>query len=650
MTLNIQKVYANEPAPYDPKTNSLINFSLKAGIYDFDSTYLNLPITLPNKYIYNGSPAQSLSNAVSYAQIYSNDLAQLFSVAHVRRARLETKSGTTIYECNDINRLMSSLDPFLYDNAMTYTEQYLSNVRQELYPLMTDFEPNRSAFRVLNLTGTESSYGLTSNARLKISSLFPGLPNGKFRKFNEDLILTIELDPESHFSVQEDPQPNDPLELVTPLTYEIVENTSTANALGYPDFQFGIVTGQSVLTLTITNLTLTSFPYGVGDFLGITGVGITGNADITTITMGANDVVTSVTISGTADATVNNGLIVANTSVPNSRYFQTAKNIVLTEGNTYRFGTSTGALNGDILESVLLNIEPGATYNHYLFDEPLWANGNGDRYIMSVPYLFDDLGAQGNFTQITSTGDISGLWVGCAVYIVGTNVTPTLATITSIEPTNGNTQSILTFNMPITVTSGQTAEDVLVYHWPATPATPEYNQKLELVTYKLNEQMLPKDAVFDNVYNHFRLEADTVYEIPLRGTAEKTFNLEEGVSAIVVCLCNGDNLISDIGALDNYQILVDGKATTSRQIKLQSESYKNERLINGFNYLPMQLANLNLEDSPMNTELNTYLLIDSIPVDGNQHKLTVRLTNGDDSVYSQRIMRVFKLNSAMLMS
>jgi hypothetical protein len=84
--------------------------------------------------------------------------------------------------------------------------------------------------------------------------------------------------------------------------------------------------------------------------------------------------------------------------------------------------------------------------------------------------------------------------------------------------------------------------------------------------------------------------------------------------------------------------------TTNRDIDLNDESIKNERVISGFNsfYEDLHCIQVKTTNNAFSKDDNSYTIFQEIPVDGKEHKLTLILRNGDTLSTSSNL-RVYKL-------
>jgi hypothetical protein len=113
---------------------------------------------------------------------------------------------------------------------------------------------------------------------------------------------------------------------------------------------------------------------------------------------------------------------------------------------------------------------------------------------------------------------------------------------------------------------------------------------------------------------------------------------------VVMCITKDGTLNSTKDTLSKYRILIDGMDTTNRDIDLNDESMKNERLISGFNsfYEDLHCVQTKTTNNPFSTDDNSYTILQEVPVDGKDHKLTVILRNGG-SLSTSSNLRVYKL-------
>jgi hypothetical protein len=174
------------------------------------------------------------------------------------------------------------------------------------------------------------------------------------------------------------------------------------------------------------------------------------------------------------------------------------------------------------------------------------------------------------------------------------------------------------------------------------------SKKFELVQLKLNS-MFAKQLQLSNKYEKWVYDGDIVLPLAPNSSYEKTFILEPLCKMCVICITKDNTLNSTKDTLNNYRILIDGMDTTNREIDLNDQSMKNERLMSGFNsfYEDLHSVQTKTTNNPFSTDDNSYTILQEVPVDGKDHKLTLLLKNGN-SLSTTSNLRVYKLVLAQI--
>jgi hypothetical protein len=306
-----------------------------------------------------------------------------------------------------------------------------------------------------------------------------------------------------------------------------------------------------------------------------------------------------------------------------------ALHIITIKGITTVSYTQNG---NDVL--VLLSGTSGYTLNGtFMWNAPLALSYNGTPGNGNP--LPGDLATVDNYDESTFP-----LWVGQAVIVTAQqDVTNMSTTISKIDYNGGKAR--LTFNPPVTASGAGAVAVLSVIPQKAQSLALSYPERWELIQYRMKGKM--DSLAFNNKYRKWVFDADTIPEMPTNGIYEKTFLLDPLTDFVVVCLCETSDLVSNVGELASYRLRIDGVDTTSREILLSGDNtYKFERLMNGFQYLSDDLGAISSELNPLSRDVHTYTILQDLLVDGQAHKLTVSLKNGNSSVYDQRNIRIYK--------
>jgi hypothetical protein len=168
-------------------------------------------------------------------------------------------------------------------------------------------------------------------------------------------------------------------------------------------------------------------------------------------------------------------------------------------------------------------------------------------------------------------------------------------------------------------------------------------KKWEIVQLKLNNAFA-KQLNLSNRYERWVYDGDVILPLATYSSYEKTFMLDPLTKMVVICITKDGNLNSTKDTLSKYRILIDGLDTTNRDIDLDDSSMKQERLIAGFNsfYEDLHTVQVKSSNNPFSVDENSYTILQEIPVDGREHKLTLLLKNGG-SLSTSSNLRVYKL-------
>lgn len=651
--MEIVKTLCTENPPFNSSDNYSISFKLKNELLDMTSSYINIPVAIDETYSagFNGS-----SNPVGNVNI-GNDLfnnnSSYVSSAFIRNVNL-TADGQTLCYTNFINTLSANLSVYLYNNAEARFQEYMATeeptVNEKLIRANTKNNLYSSLYRQLFNEGTASSLVNEPYIRLPLKQIL-GQYATEIRDLTkyQEVIMTIQLDSlglGAHSNSDSYYPDNSTLNKPNTRT-EVVQNTHTLQDMGYAGPIGGIATLGTTLTFTDTDISASTFPIKVGDSVIFT---VGGAKTITSVTV-VNGFVTAIVAS--AGGVTNGGNSVAISTVPtrgvlkvqqatkaeidskwlnkNISIIQYANGLLTPFPNDASTVTQTIQIGTD----VVMVLDTGASVNIQqgnLANNGLSLNYTGNA---SIP-AGNDLTTSGNFSKETFS-----FWVGQAVHITAqANVTAVYAKITSIQYSGG--KAVIKLNKQVVVGGGNVAV-LNLFTIQADELEVRLTKKFELVQLKLNSAF-SKMLQLSNKYQKWVYDGDVVLPLAPFSSYEKTFMIDPLTKMVVMCITKDGTLNSTKDTLSKYRILIDGMDTTNRDIDLNDESMKNERLISGFNsfYEDLHCVQTKTTNNPFSTDDNSYTILQEVPVDGKEHKLTVILRNGG-ALSTSSNLRVYKL-------
>lgn len=656
--MEVNKILCVENPPFE-SNNLFINFNVRPNAYDWNSSYINIPCSINESYIFDFNPEIAYNGAV--ANVYLKSTPISLGSKFFKSVKLQVDSSEIIYTLYP-NILNANLDLYTYNSDQLPLQEFLSGNKITKAPYNSDL--SFSQFRELFNIGNIRSKNYVTNIRVQLKDIlgdFCSVPRD-FSKYSE-VTITLELD-ELNFELGEtNPQFNYNNSLIC-----------TTNDLTLQ--QLGVLNTSQQLNGTVNAGTETEFVFN-GDAIpveqlyfaeGDTIVINATNYTIDTVNPDAN----GNAISYTVDANINVGNnTIELTSTPVYKMIKVLnKSIDDLNNNGIKIGHAVAISIDDT--NIVPGLEASDVYNItqvvndcvvQLDYSPSTDNapldGNDSGVISSALYLtpLDVAGTINKNTLIDSLNNYDqsdfACWVGQACVIFGSSgIERTLAIINEIEYIDDPESDALklpqvSLSQPLVFTGA--CDSLCLLNVKATDLKLNLVNKLELVQYKysksLYENLIKNASFFQNTFRKWVYDGATAPIIAPRGIYEHTFNLESFTYLCAIIINSGDSLLSDVTGLDSYRILVDGIATVSRKIVFsQRSSMAMERLLNGFDYLGdvVNTISINPNKNLMAVDY-PYIIFQDIPVDGKPHKLVLSLTNGNVATDSTKNIRLFKI-------
>jgi hypothetical protein len=632
--MEIVKTLSIEPAPFDPFSNYVITFHVDPAIVDFNASYINIPMAINETYATPGN-----NGAVANVSLGSSSDAVNLSTCNIRSIRVKL-NGTDVVYTPDINRLTGSLSVYEYNIAQERLEEYLSGDNQNFPNGVANTPLNFSIFRNLHNSGTKKSLKFNASIRVQLKKILGGLADElrDLRKVGT-IEIVVELDNTSPFLQGYEPY----------MTFSSSSGYSTdVNTIEISGAISGAVQATDTEFLTTNEWTVALFPFGQGDAIDLT---VSNDKVIESIAQSGNYVlITFTTALNAGDVAIladNIGTYkqckITNQPLSTFRFlpdvatqvavYDFPDRVLLTKKGIYV--SQVEQVGNDLLvtlsDTTTLDGNPVQLSDGLLSLAPLFLE-----YASNDDPLPDDTPTVDDYSEATFP-----LWVGQAVMITSRQgIAEQYSVISEISYSAG--KATLSFDPQIA--TDDVVIDAVVNPVPADGLTISYPERWELVQYRTRSKLYDNIGL-SNKFKKWVYDADLIPELPINGIYEKTFLLEPLTSSVVLCLCETNNLVSNIGDLYSYRLRIDGIDTTSRDILLNSDStYKLERLMNGFQSLSENLTALATDPklNPLSLNNKTYTILQDLLVDGQSHKLTVSIRNGSTSVYSQRNIRLFK--------
>jgi len=650
--MEIVKTLSKENPPYNSTDNYSVSFKLNNALTDMTASYVNIPVSIDEVYNSTNYPGSvPIGNVNIGNDLFINEVSHTPAL-FIRNVNV-TADGQDIVYTNFINTLATNLAVYLYNNAEARLMEYMATeeptINETLINTSTRNHLYSSLYRELFNLGTTESIKNNAFIRLPLKEIL-----GQFATQIRDLtkyqevVMTLELDPvglQAHSN--SDSYYPDNATTGKPNTRTLcIQNAHTLQDFGYSAPIAGTVSGTNTFTFTATNIVANQFPLRVGDTVAFT---TSGNKAITAVNVNGAGILVSLTCVGLT----NGGDTIPINTVPTHGVF-TVQNGVLSVMNSKWLNQNISIINAGVTTSfqndaavIKSIVQMGSDSvcvvgsNYYALNTI--AGGNLAYNGLSLDYVGnatvptgDDLTTSNDFDSTTFS-----FWVGQAVYIAGSaNVTAVYAKITSIEYSGG--KAVIKLNEDVVVSGGNAAGVNLFTIHPDSLEV-KLEKKFELVQLKLNS-MFAKQLQLSNKYEKWVYDGDVVLPLAPSSSYEKTFMLEPLCKMCVICITKDNTLNSTKDTLSKYRILIDGMDTTNRDIDLNDESLKNERVISGFNsfYEDLHCVQTKTTNNPFSTDDNSYTIFQEIPVDGRDHKLTVILRNGSVLSTSSNL-RVYKL-------
>ena len=636
---SIIKTPSNQAPPYNSQSNYTITWDIEPALYDFESGYVLAPVSLTET---QGATVRggSYAGAVNNLSLTSPSGQVNLATANVNVVRMSV-DGSDIYYCREVNKLIASLGVCEYNLPQERLEEYFSGNTQT-YPagLASGSALNYSIFRELYNSGTVPSVKYNASLRIPVSKLLSGFTDQirDLRKYSS-IQLSIELADISGFISSFEPDPEFGSD---------VRMSGATNTVQWGTAYNGAFPGGNAIWTSTDDFTVANFPYGVGDQVTFTTAGLKtisqvaqSGSKVAVTVAGGNVAGAADTIPANSVGTFKQYMITGQTSAAlaqatfpvNSRVcvFNATNNLCILNTTILQYAYSGG--NVRILLSQSSGVQLSGTY---IATAPLFLSyaatpGNGNP-------LPADLPTSEAYTDLTFP-----LWVSQPVLVssLGAAFTTMSTTISAISYAGGFAQ--LTFAPPVTATSGAAiaANTLCVIPQKAVSVAIGYPELFNHIQYRLNERAAGGAS---DLYRRWVYDADTMPALSAYGQYDKTFILDPDCDFVVVALCTPSQLTSDVGSLLSYRLLIDGNATTSREIILSGDqTFRYERLLNGYAYLSDDLDAISTSQAvnPMSLDAGTYVILQDLIVDGKSHRLTVSLKNGNGS-YSQRTVGVYK--------
>ena len=653
--MEIVKTLSMENPPYNATDNYTITFKLNNALLDMTSSYINIPVTIDETYSasFNGSSVP-IGNVNVGNDLFINSASHTSSL-FIRNINL-TADGQSIVYTNFINTLATNLAVYLYNNAESRLIEYQAteepSINETLINASTRNHLYSSLYRDLFNEGTTESVKNSAFIRLPLKEIL-GQYATQIRDLSkyQEVLLTLQLDPvglQAHAN-SDSYYPDNATASKPNTRTAFIQNAHTLADFGYSSPIAGQVTGTNTFTFNSNTLTLANFPLRVGDSItyttsgakaitavnvvngivvSLTGAGLTnGNDSIPVNTVGLRGIFT---VQNGVKATLDAKWLNQNIScLKNTGLLVNFPNDASTVINTVQMGTDTVF----VLDNGANETIPGTTANPgFLAFNGLSLDETGNATVnagVDIPTVAD-------FSSSTFS-----FWVGQAVFITGiANVTPVYAKISGIS--YAANKAVIKLNKDVVI-SGGNASGMNLFTIHPDSLDLKLDKKFELVQLKLNSAFA-KQLQLSNRYEKWVYDGDTVLPLAPLSSYEKTFMLEPLCKMCVICITKDNTLNSTKDTLSKYRILIDGMDTTNRDIDLNDESIKNERVISGFNsfYEDLHCTQVKTTNNAFSKDDNSYTIFQEIPVDGKDHKLTLILRNGDTLSTSSNL-RVYKL-------
>jgi hypothetical protein len=647
--MDILKTPSKQPPPYSPDSNYTIGWDIDPAVYDFNSGEVLIPMAISEAYVAalrNGSYAGAVANV----SLGSADAGKVnLASTNIRSIRL-TADGLDIYYCPNVNRLISSLGMFEYNLPEERLQEYFSGNTQT-YPagLAAGSVLNYSVFRELYNEGVLLSRRFNAALRVPVRKLLDGFCSElrDLRSYTS-IELVVELDNVTDFVEGVEPQPG------FGFTAGVNKFAGVTNTIQNALIAGSWPGGNAVFTTTATYTGTDVFPYGIGEQVTFTGAGAKTITAIALTGVSPSTVAVSVSggnvgagndsiaagagtwkqfmLTGTTTATVLAQLpLLTQVAIFDTDSNLTIKGIYLAAAVQGTGGSSANVL---VTLSAASGVQLASGAGGYMLPQPLFLSYNG---------------TPGNGVQIPDDSptvddydnSIFNMWVGQPVVVSAqANCTQRSAIISAIGYSGG--KATLTFSPPVLADGAGAIAALCVTPQTAQTLTISYPEVWSHVSYRLKQ---PKGIQMSKGYKRWVYDADSVQALPTGNFYEKTFVLEPGCDFVVIALCNTGEVSSDVGDLLSYRLRLDGIDLTSRDILLSgSQTYRFERLLNGYQYLNDDLdAISNIQDvNPMVMYQGSYVILQDLLVDGQSHRLTLSLRNGQTSTYTAKTLNLFK--------
>jgi hypothetical protein len=658
--MEIVKSLCKENPPFNSTENYSLSFKLNNALTDMTSSYTNIPVSIDEIYNATLTPFNPIGNVNIGNDLFMSGVSHVSSL-FIRNVNL-TADGKDLVYTNFINTLATNLAVYLYNNAEARMIEYMATeeptVNETLINQSTRNHLFSSLYRELYNDGSTNSVKNSAFIRLPLKEIL-----GQFATEIRDLtkyqevIMTLQLDAvglTAHAN-SDSFYPDNATAGKGNTRTAFIQNAHPLSDFGYSVPIAGTVTGTNTFTFTRTDLTLANFPIRVGDSVNF--VTINAAKAITAVNV-VNGIIVSLTAVGLTDGaeTINNN------TVPTTGVF-TVQNAVKATMDVKWLNKNisclknNGTLNVFANDSTnVINTVQMGTDVVFVLDTPASASIAGTTanpgFIayngLSLDYTGNatvnagtNIPTVGNFTNKTFS-----FWVGQAVFITGSaNVTPVYAKITEISYSGGHAE--IKLNVDVVVGGGNAATLNLFTIHPDDFEI-KLERKFELVQLKLNS-MFAKQLPLSNRYEKWIYDGDVVLPLAPYSSFEKTFMLDPLTKMVVICITKDNTLNSTKDTLSSYRILIDGNDTTNREIDLNDEAMKNERLMSGFNsfYEDLHCVQTKTTNNPFSTDNNSYTILQEVPVDGREHKITILLKNGDTLSTSSNL-RLYKLVLAQI--
>jgi hypothetical protein len=620
------------------------------------SSYVNIPISLDEVYSSSFSGATAPIGNVNLG----NDTFVKDGVSHVPSFLIRnvhmTADGKNLIYTNFINTLSTNLACYLYSNAEARLIEYMGTeeptIDESLIGQSTRNHLYSSLYRELFNEGVTDSRANSGFIRIPLKEIL-GQYATEIRDLSkyQEVILTLQLD--SNYSAthanSDSFYPDNATAGMPNSRTTFIQNAHTLVDFGYNADLAGTVTGGNTFTFTLNTLTLANLPIRVNDSITF---GTSGAKVITQVNV-VNDIIVSLTAVGLTDGpdtipkltvpttgvfTVQNGV----KAVLDEKWLNKNISVLKTNGTLNVFpNDSTTVINtvqmGSDTVFVLSQGASATIPGGFIANNGLSLDYTGNTTVNAGT----DIPTTGNFTNKTLS-----FWVGQAVYIsASANAAPMYCKISGISYSGAKANIKLSKNLVVSVGNVATLNLFSIHPDSINVST---NKKWELVQLKLNSAFA-KDLQLSTKYEKWIYDGDVVLPLAPGNSYEKTFQLESLTKMVVLCITKDNSLYSTKDTLSKYRILIDGMDTTNRDIDLNDESMKNERLITGFNsfYEDLHSVQVKTTNNPFSNNENSYTILQEVPLDGLPHSMTVILRNSG-SLSTSSNLRLYKLVVAQL--